>query len=204
MPDLKFEYLHGRGSNLKLCGVDEVGRGPLAGPVVAAACLWPLSPIGDRLEKEINDSKKLSAAKREKLYLPLQERCVYAIASASVEEIDRLNILQASLLAMHRAILALPCIPDHALIDGNKIPVQLPCTATAIIGGDGLSLSIAAASIIAKVYRDRLMRTYSEQFPQYGFERNAGYGTAEHMAAIKMWGVTSLHRQSFAPIRAAM
>ena len=145
----------------------------------------------------------MSAAARERLYEPLTGLCRYAIAEASVAEIDQINILWASMLAMQRAVTALSDVIDAALIDGNRAP-KLNCPATPIIGGDDKSLSIAVASIIAKVYRDRLMRKLAEEFPHYGWERNAGYGTAQHLRALDQFGVTPWHRASFAPVRDAM
>jgi ribonuclease HII len=204
MPDFFHEIRHGRGSGKAICGVDEAGRGPLAGPVVAAAALLP-SDLPLSVRKKIRDSKKLTAAAREELWEPLTTLCRHAIAEASVGEIDTLNILWASMLAMQRAVTSLHAIIkiDLALIDGNRTP-KLHCEAEAIIGGDDLSLSIAAASIIAKVHRDRLMRGLAKEFPCYGWERNAGYGTGEHMRAVQKFGVTLWHRTTFAPIRDAI
>lgn len=200
MPDLIFEESAGRKAGKIVCGADEVGRGPLAGPVVAAAAIVPPEGLPPEIEGLIRDSKKLSEKQREFLFPHLQEHCLYAVAEASVEEIDSLNILQASLLAMRRAIEGLTLQPHHALIDGNKTPKGLPCPATTIIGGDGKSLSIAAASIIAKVTRDRFMKKLAEAHPGYGWEKNAGYGTAAHLEALRRLGPTSWHRSSFAPV----
>lgn len=178
------------------CGVDEAGRGPLAGPVVAAAVILdPARPI-----EGLNDSKKLSAKRRE--ILAVEIRCkalAWAIAEASVEEIDRINILQASLLAMQRAVDALGVQPSLALIDGNRCP-QLACPAQAIVGGDGLVASIAAASILAKTYRDAGMLELHAIYPQYGFDRHMGYPTAAHLAALREHGVSPVHRRSYAPV----
>lgn len=180
-----------------VCGVDEVGRGPLAGPVVAAAVV--LNP--DDIPEGLDDSKKLSEKKRQFLYGEIQEKALaVSIAEATVEEIDQINILQASMLAMRRAVAGLQMKPQGALVDGNRDPgLDLP-TRT-LIKGDGRSLSIAAASIIAKVFRDELMKKLHEEFPDYGWAQNAGYGVAKHLAALKLVGATRHHRRSFAPIR---
>jgi len=188
----------------RVCGVDEVGRGPLAGPVVAAAVILPAQGLPDALAGAITDSKLLSAAERERLEPGLRGHALFGLGEASVEEIDRLNILQASLLAMTRAVAALPEVPDHALIDGRFIPTGLPCPGTALIGGDRTSLSIAAASIIAKVARDRTMAELARAYPPYGWEHNAGYPTAEHRTALLRHGVTPWHRRSFGPVRAVL
>ncbi len=181
----------------RVAGVDEAGRGPLAGPVVAAAVILdPLRPI-----EGLNDSKKLSEAKRERLALEIREKALsWAIAEASATEIDRINILQASLLAMRRATEALHLAPEFAQIDGNKVPPDFPCPAEAIVKGDGKVAAIAAASILAKTYRDALMRELAVSFPQYGFERHMGYPTPAHFAALKAHGPCSAHRRSFAPV----
>jgi ribonuclease HII len=186
-----------------ICGVDEVGRGPWAGPVVAAAVVLDRhnTPAG------INDSKIVPPAVREKIFRALTElaatgKAAIGIGSASVAEIDELNILGATMLAMQRAVKALPRRPDHALIDGNRRP-DLPCRCTAVIKGDSLSLSIAAASIVAKVTRDRLMLDLAACHPGYGWERNKGYGTAQHAAALLALGLTAHHRLSFAPVNRA-
>lgn len=202
-PDLSFESGIGRDSGKIICGVDEVGRGPLAGPVVAAAAIIPLHGLPDGLAAQINDSKKLSDKQRERLFPELTKHCIHAVAEASVAEIDTINILHASLLAMTRAVRLLGVCPDHALIDGNKLPKDLPCPATFIIKGDSRSLSIAAASIIAKVTRDRLMKKLALEYPAYGWEKNAGYGTALHLAALHTYGTTAWHRESFRPVAEA-
>lgn len=178
-----------------VAGVDEVGRGPLAGPVTAAAVILDPENIPDGL----NDSKTLSRARREALAGQLHEVAKVAIVHIDVEEIDRINILQASHLAMRRAIGALH--PAIALIDGNRLPHDLCCPAQTIVRGDALCLSIAAASIVAKVSRDRLMVDLAQQHSQYGWERNAGYGTLEHRLALQKHGPTPHHRRSFAPVR---
>jgi ribonuclease HII len=181
-----------------VAGVDEAGRAPLAGSVVAAAVI--LNP--HHIPEGINDSKKLSLAKRETLFVAIQQTALaYGIGSATAQEIDALNILQASLLAMRRALQNLTLHPDHALIDGNKLPDALPFPATALVQGDSRSLSIAAASILAKVTRDREMQLLAERYTGYGWERNAGYPTPEHKEALRQLGVTPYHRRSFRPVR---
>jgi ribonuclease HII len=200
MPDFSHEIHFGRDCGKTICGVDEVGRGSLAGPVIAAAVVLP-GDCPPALLAQIRDSKKMSATARERLYEPLTQNCRYAIADASVAEIDTLNILWASMLAMQRAIAALDTPIDTALIDGNRVP-KLTCAATPIVKGDDKSLSIAAASIIAKVHRDRLMQRLAKEFSRYGWERNAGYGTREHLEALTQHGITPWHRTSFAPVRA--
>lgn len=179
------------------CGVDEVGRGPLAGPVVAAAVI--LDP--DRPIVGLADSKKLSAKRREQLDLIIRERALaWHIAWASVAEIDQLNILQATMLAMQRAVAGLKPQPVSALIDGNRCPI-LAIPAQAIIQGDSKVAAISAASILAKVYRDRELQKLHEAFPQYGFANHSGYPTAQHRAALKAYGASPHHRRSFAPVR---
>lgn len=179
-----------------VCGVDEAGRGPLAGPVVAAAVILdPARPIAG-----LNDSKKLSARRREALAVLIREQALaWAVAEASVEEIDRINILQASLLAMQRAVAALAVRPQLALIDGNRCP-RLDCPAEALVGGDGRSAPIAAASILAKTVRDEQMLALHQRFPCYDFARHKGYPTAAHLAALRQHGPCSEHRRSFAPV----
>lgn len=180
---------------LRVCGVDEVGRGPWAGPVVAAAVILDRDWDADG----VDDSKRLTAAARARLRREIEAHAEIGTGQASVCEIDRLNILNATLLAMRRAVAALPRVPECALVDGNRLP-NLPCPAQAVTGGDAQSLSIAAASIVAKVERDRLMARLAADFPGYGWERNAGYGTPEHAAALERLGVTPHHRRSFAPV----
>ncbi|MEO0035479.1 MAG: hypothetical protein RLZZ501_1502 [Pseudomonadota bacterium] len=199
MPDFSLETALGG----CVVGLDEVGRGPLAGPVIAAAawldsaCAYP----------GLDDSKRLTARRRQILAAGLADTALVALGRAEVEEIDRLNILQATFLAMRRACDALaerlgrPI--DHALIDGPHAPA-LPCPAHPVVGGDGKSLSIAAASIVAKVHRDALMAELARDFPGYGWERNAGYGTAAHLDALARLGVTPHHRRSFAPVARAL
>jgi ribonuclease HII len=197
MPDLAFETaLHARGL-LRIAGVDEAGRGPLAGPVVAAAVILPRGySLGS-----LDDSKKISASKREELYAQLagNPEIKWAVAMADHEEIDRLNILRATHLAMRRAVEALSPPPDRCLIDG--LPVRdFPFPYDAIVKGDGLSLSISAASIIAKVTRDRMMLEIDREFPQFGFARHQGYGTKAHLEALRIHGPCRHHRRSFQPV----
>ena len=192
MPDLSLELAIGG----RIAGIDEAGRGPWAGPVMAGAVILDPSRIPDG----INDSKKLSARERERLFELLLTSAEIGIGVCSVEEIDRLNILGATKLAMQRAFADLPTPPDFALVDGNRLPA-LPCPARAVVRGDGISLSIAAASIIAKVTRDRVMAELARAHPAYGWESNAGYGTRTHQEAIAACGVTPHHRRSFRPIR---
>lgn len=186
---------------MKIAGVDETGRGPLVGTVVAAAVILdPNNPIAG-----LNDSKKLSEKKREKLFIEIQEKAVaWAIAEASPAEIDELNILQASLLAMRRAVEALQIQPDQVLVDGNKIPQGLNMPCEAVVGGDALHAEISAASILAKVTRDRQMLELDQQFPQFGFAKHKGYPTQAHFEAIALHGVTEQHRRSFGPVRKAL
>jgi ribonuclease HII len=195
-PDLQHEGAARALGATRIAGVDEAGRGPLAGPVVAAAVV--LDP--DRIPPGLDDSKRLTAPTRAALALALRDTARIGLGWASVEEIDRLNILRASHLAMVRALAALPEPADHALIDGPLLPAGLACRATAIVRGDALSLSVAAASILAKVTRDRIMVDLAQQYPGYGWDRNAGYPTAGHRRALIRLGVTPAHRRSFAPI----
>jgi ribonuclease HII len=176
-----------------VAGVDEVGRGPLAGPVTAAAVV--LDP--NRIPAGLNDSKALSAKVRDRLFDEIHSVAEVSVAHATVEEIDRLNILRASHLAMCRAVSGLPRPPDQALIDGNMIPRDLGCDGVALIKGDARSVSIAAASIVAKVVRDRIMVDLAQQHPGYGWEKNAGYPTKAHREALLSLGVTPHHRRSF-------
>ena len=180
-----------------IAGVDEAGRGPLAGPVVAAAVILDeLNPI-----KGLNDSKKLSPAVRERLFDEIRAKALCcAIAQASVEEIDTLNILQATMLAMRRAVEGLRLRPGKVLVDGNRLPV-LKIAAEAIVQGDAKVQAISAASILAKVYRDRLCLTLHEEHPHYGFDGHKGYPTPEHLAALRVHGACVHHRRSFAPVR---
>lgn len=185
--------LRGEGFSL-LCGVDEAGRGPLAGPVFAAAVVFENGRVPDGL----NDSKKLTERKREQLFDVICETALsYSIASASVEEIERLNILQATFLAMTRAVEGLSVKPDLALIDGNRIPPQLAIPARFVIKGDALSASIGAASILAKVSRDRYLLELDKQYPEYAFAKHKGYGTALHYERLREHGPSPEHRLSF-------
>lgn len=195
-PDFSFEVAARQQGFAAIAGVDEVGRGPLAGPVVAAAVI--LDPA--RLPEGLNDSKKLTAARRDALFDAIHDVATVSIAQASVAEIDSLNILRASHLAMERAVAALTPAADFALIDGNMTPRDLDLPSQTIIKGDGRSLSIAAASIVAKVWRDRHMVALAQQHPYYGWEKNAGYPTAQHKLGLERFGVTEHHRRSFKPI----
>jgi ribonuclease HII len=179
-----------------VAGIDEAGRGPWAGPVVAAAVIFKTRKV----IKGIHDSKKLSKDARESLYSVIISQCIVGVGVCGVEDIDKHNILGATMLAMQRAHDALNHKPDIALVDGNRLP-KLPCEMKAIIGGDALSISIAAASIIAKVTRDRIMEELAKEHPEYGWEHNSGYGTEKHQLALAKHGVTPHHRRSFAPIR---
>ena len=201
MPDIAaFDAAFG----IPVCGIDEVGRGPLAGPVVTACAFIPADKIGHPVWAQVTDSKKLSAVKRDYLFEIIKDQCVYAVAEASAEEIDTLNIHHATLLAMKRAYEGVHGRINItlALIDGKFAPA-LPCKTQTVVKGDSQSLSIAAASIIAKVTRDRMMMTLHTQFPHYGWDTNAGYGTATHMNGIAQHGITLHHRKSFAPCKAA-
>ncbi len=201
MPDLNLEKQHSG----FVAGIDEVGRGPLAGPVVTAAFVFKLDIALPDFVQEITDSKKLTALKRQKLYDQLMlekgKTCEFALGEASVTEIDQINILQATMLVMQRALQNLSWKPVAALIDGPKVPT-LPCPAIPVIKGDQVSLSIAAASIVAKVSRDAYMTKLALAHPEYLWEKNAGYGTAAHLSALKQHGPTRHHRMSFAPVRA--
>ncbi|GIT91495.1 ribonuclease HII [Jannaschia pagri] len=195
-PDLSYEHAAQAQGARVIAGVDEVGRGPWAGPVTACAVILT-GPTPDGL----TDSKKLSAKRREALVPHLEACCLIGIGEASVAEIDALNIRQATHLAMRRAVAALPQAPDHLLIDGIDCPAWVDCPRDTIKGGDGRSLSIAAASVLAKTRRDQGMVTLAQQFPGYGWETNMGYGTAAHRLGLAEYGVTQHHRRSFAPIR---
>lgn len=186
-----------------VAGIDEVGCGPWAGPVVASAVILDQKRFPIELLEIIHDSKKVSPKKRKMIYQELQrlkgDSCFISWAKASVEEVDTLNIRRAALLAMQRAVDVLEVKPQVALVDGNICP-PLECHVKTLVKGDTLSYSIAAASIVAKVIRDEIMERLSEEYPHYGWERNAGYGTAEHQRAISAYGITPYHRVSFAPI----
>ncbi len=195
-PDFRFEEAAFADGFTLVAGVDEVGRGPLAGPVTAAAVI--LDPA--RIPEGLQDSKKLSAKRREGLYAQIAAVAEVSIAHASVEEIDRLNILRASHLAMERAVAGLPRMPGFALIDGNMIPAGLTIPAQTIIKGDARSVSISAASIMAKICRDHIMWDLAQQWPGYGWETNAGYPSKSHKEALQNLGVTPHHRRSFRPV----
>lgn len=192
-----------RREHMWVCGIDEAGRGPLAGPVVAAAVVLPPT----RAPKGLADSKLLSEETREELAGLIRARCRLGVGVASVEEIDQLNIHQANRLAMRRALdalaLALGAMPAAALVDGRDRP-PLPCAVEAIVGGDASVPCISAASIIAKVERDAIMREVGQRFPDYGFAEHKGYGTARHLAALRQFGPCALHRRSFRPVRDAL
>jgi ribonuclease HII len=191
-PDMSFE----REGPAPVCGLDEVGRGPWAGPVVAAAVVLDLACIPEG----IDDSKRLPPLRREALHDALLACARVGVGVASVAEIDRINILQASFLAMRRALAALGPAPGLALVDGRHVPPGFGCTARAVVGGDALCLSIAAASVVAKVVRDRMMVALAQQFPGYGWETNMGYGVPAHADGLARLGVTPHHRRSFAPV----
>lgn len=195
-PNLDIERDALAGGARRIAGVDEVGRGPLAGPVTAAAVILDL----DHIPEGIRDSKTLSRVQRQKICAALLESAEVAVAHASVEEIDAMNILQATFLAMTRAVQSLSPAPDVALIDGQRLPKRLPCPGRAVVRGDAICLSIAAASIVAKVTRDKLMWDLAQHYPGYGWETNAGYGSKSHMAALQNLGASPHHRRSFKPV----
>jgi ribonuclease HII len=195
MPDFALE----RAAGGCVAGVDEAGRGPWAGPVVAAAAILDPDGIPKSLLERLDDSKKLSAAVRESLFEGLRTHAVTSVGMASVAEIDRLNILAATMLAMRRAVEGLPRTPSLALVDGNRAP-ELPCPVRTVVQGDSRCFSIAAASIVAKVTRDRMMAKLAIAHPGYGWETNQGYGTAAHRDGLDRLGVTVHHRRSFKPI----
>lgn len=200
MPDYSFETELGARDNRQIVGLDEAGRGPWAGPVVAAAvCISP-ADLAEPSLQHLNDSKKLTAQRRASLCTAIQERCRFGIGQASVSEIDQFNILQASLLAMQRAVAAMDFVPDGAIVDGLHAP-ELPCPHRAMARGDSLSISVAAASILAKVTRDRLMERLDQDCPGYHWNRNRGYGTADHRKALEQLGPSRYHRRSFRPIQ---
>lgn len=181
-------------------GVDEAGRGPLAGPVVVAAVILPASY---QLES-LDDSKRLTAPKRERLAPQIENQAIsFAVEFVEIDEIDRVNILQATMNGMQRAVKNLKPVPQRALIDGNRAP-PLPCEVRTVVGGDALIASISAASVLAKVYRDRLMLSMHDIYPDYGFDRHKGYPTAHHLERLKTLGPCPIHRKSFAPVRKAI
>ena len=194
MPDLSFETAAAQKGFTAVCGVDEAGRGPLMGPVCAAAVILP----EDVVLEGVNDSKKLSEKKREALFDVIKEKAIaYSVAFASVEEIEEVNILNATYLAMNRAIEGLKVPADYALIDGNRVPKDIKIECETVVKGDAKSLSIAAASILAKVSRVRLVLEYDKEYPEYKFADHKGYGTAAHIEAIKKYGPCKYHRPSF-------
>jgi ribonuclease HII len=204
MPDFAIE----RGCNGVVCGVDEAGRGPLAGPVVAAAVIIDRRRFRGALRQDLDDSKVMTREAREECYGALRGLARtgvvrIGVGAAGVDEIDRINILRASLAAMARAVAALGVQPDIALVDGN-MPPPLPCPVRTVIKGDGLSLSIAAASVVAKVTRDRIMHGLAPRYPGYGWDTNVGYATAAHGEALRRLGATPHHRRSFEPVRLAL
>ena len=181
-----------------IAGVDEVGRGPLAGPVVTAAVILA---DDDPMMGQYRDSKKVSEKKRIEIYHHIRQHAVsFAVADASLEEIEQLNILHATMAAMTKAVLKLDVPPTSVVVDGNRVPENMPVPTTAVIGGDDSVQQIAAASILAKVVRDRLMRAYDFQYPQYQFVKHKGYGTKAHMDALQQYGICPIHRKTFAPI----
>jgi ribonuclease HII len=197
---VRVDRIAGSGARIRIAGVDEAGRGPLAGPVVAAAVvLDPRRPI-----EGLRDSKQLTAMQRRELAIRIRaDALAYAVAEASVAEIDRLNILQASLLAMRRAIEALQSVVDLALVDGNRVPT-IGIDSRAIVGGDATEPAISAASILAKTHRDMLMRALHKRYPGYGFARHFGYPTPQHLERLNALGPCAVHRRSFAPVRAML
>jgi ribonuclease HII len=199
MPDSSFERAAKNQGYTVIAGIDEVGRGPWAGPVYAAAVVLDTRRIAKCGLADLDDSKKLTAETRERLSLSIREHCHFGIGFCDVAEIDRLNIFHASMLAMTRALAALPVVPDYCLVDGNKLP-KLACAGLAIVEGDARSYSIAAASIVAKVTRDAVMSELAHHCPGYGWERNKGYGTREHRDGIERHGVSEHHRRSWTPI----
>lgn len=205
MPDFEFEDM----CQGLVAGVDEAGRGPWVGPVVAGAVIFLNRNINPYLLNHLNDSKKLSAKRREELFDLIKEEnqkdnLCFGIGEASAEEIDQINILQASFLAMKRAIANMRLKPDMALIDGNRLPQNFICPAKCIIKGDARSFSISAASIVAKVHRDKLMQQMALVYPGYGFEKNAGYGTKDHIEGLIKYGITPEHRKTYKPIKELM
>ena len=194
MPDFSYEKAALEKGYKTVCGVDEAGRGPLAGPVCAAAVILPV----DYEIEGLNDSKKLSEKKREALFDIICEKAIaYSIAYGSIEEIEQFNILEATFIAMNRAIDGLDIKPDFALIDGNRVPKEIKIPCETVVKGDAKSCSIAAASILAKVTRDRLMEEYDINYPEYNFKKHKGYGTKEHTELILKYGVSPVHRPSF-------
>lgn len=200
MPDFGSEAAALAAGKRRVCGVDEAGRGPLAGPVVAAAVILDVGCLTGAPWDRLDDSKRMTASARDRLFDEIMATADVGIGIVDVDAIEVLNILGATMKAMGDAVLALKVAPDMALVDGNRSP-ELPCETACLVKGDARSLSIAAASVIAKVTRDRIMTELATRYPGYGWERNAGYGTAEHIAALDRLGVTPAHRKSFAPVR---
>ncbi|MBR6663980.1 MAG: ribonuclease HII [Alphaproteobacteria bacterium] len=204
MPDFELEDKY---NNFSVVGIDEAGRGPWAGPVVAGAVIIKDHNLDEFLLKSLNDSKKLTAKKRESLYEKLFEaqksgKIKIGIGQASAEEIDRHNILQATFMAMNRAVSSLSIKPEFALVDGNQIPKGICCNCQTVVKGDAKCYSISAASIVAKVYRDHLMEELAKKYPYYGFEKNAGYGTKAHIDGLEKYGIVKgVHRTSYKPIQ---
>jgi ribonuclease HII len=197
-------FMHERLCGGRVAGIDEAGRGPLAGPVVAAAVMFTVFKLPRALSGLLDDSKRLTPEARDTAFAALrtqslQGHLVIGIGAASVGEIDQINILQASFLAMRRAVARLPAPPDSVLVDGNQVPPGLACTVRTLVGADGLSLSVAAASIIAKVVRDRAMTRLANRYPDFGWDTNVGYGTPPHLQGLAQRGPTRHHRLSFAP-----
>jgi ribonuclease HII len=195
---LSFERHYAAQGCSRIAGIDEAGRGPLAGPVVAAVCILP----PDTIFQGLNDSKQLSESERERLYAEITEQAEYGVGIADSLEVDRFNVLKATFLAMSRALAKLEKKPDLILVDGHLAP-SFGILTVPLVGGDGRSASIAAASVLAKVTRDRMMIKLHDQFPQYGFAGHKGYGTPEHLAAINKFGPCAVHRKTFAPIKDA-
>jgi ribonuclease HII len=203
MPDFSREIALGLGSGVLVCGCDEVGRGPIAGDVTAASVCFSEPVLPARLVGRIRDSKRLTARARAEIAAMIREDLPYGIGVASVEEIFELGILKATFLAMRRAVEALPVRPGHAIVDGNQLP-PLPCAASCVVKADALCLSVAAASIVAKDHRSRTLRALAERFPGYGWERNDGYGTPEHLKALAELGPTPHHRAGFEPVKSLL
>jgi len=200
MPDLSLETTALAAGWSRIAGVDEAGRGPLAGPVVAAAVVLDVRALSSPVWAALDDSKKMTAAARDTLYEVITDSADTGVGIATVDDIDLLNILGATMKAMGDAMRVLKQAPDFALIDGNRLPV-LTCEGACVVKGDAKSMSIAAASVVAKVTRDRIMKDLDQRYPGYGWAQNAGYGTKQHMDALSRLGATPAHRKSFAPVR---
>lgn len=200
MPDLSLEKAALGAGWTRIAGIDEAGRGPLAGPVVAAAVVLDARVLSSPVWAALDDSKKMTATARDTLYEVISDTADTGVGITTIEDIDLLNILGATMKAMGDAVRALEHAPDYALIDGNRLPV-LTCAGACVVKGDSKSMSIAAASVIAKVTRDRIMKDLDQHYPGYGWAQNAGYGTKQHMDALTRLGATPAHRKSFAPVR---